>query len=87
MRDFFVTIPDRIKVFVYALLGRVDAFLLRLVDRFLKKRGEERVSALLSFDQLPILYDFDALPYLRGDFEADSTSFTENLAYTGEDVV
>jgi hypothetical protein len=87
MRDFFVTIPDRIKVFVYALLGRIDTLLLRFVDRFLKKWGEERVSTLLSFDQLPILYDFDALPYLRGDFEADFTSFTENLAHIGGDVV
>jgi hypothetical protein len=87
MRDFFVTIPDRIKVFVYALLDRIDAFLLRQIDRFLQKRGEERVSALLSFDELPVLYDFDALPYLRGDFEADFTSFTGNLALKGEDVV
>lgn len=87
MRDFFVTLPDRIKVLVYALLGRIDAFLLRLVDRFLEKRGEERVSALISFEELPILYDFGALPYLHGDFEADFTSYSENLAYTGGDVV
>ena len=87
MRDFLVTIPDRIKVFVYAILGRIDAFLLRQIDRFLQKRGEERVSALLSFEELPILYDFDSLPYLRGDFDADFTSFTENLAHIGGNVV
>lgn len=87
MRDFLVTIPDRIKVFVYALLGRIDAFLLRQIDRFLQKRGEERVSTLFTFEELPILYDFDRLPYLRGDFDADFTSFTENLALAGEDVV
>lgn len=87
MRDFFVTIPDRIRVFVYALLGKIDAFLLHQIDRFLQKRGEERVSALFTFEELPILYDFDQLPYLRGDFDNDFTSFTENLALTGEDVV
>jgi hypothetical protein len=87
MRDFVVTIPDRIKVFFYAFLGRIDAFLLRQIDRFLQRRGEERVSMLYTFEDLPVLYDFDRLPYLRGDFDADFTSFTENLALTGEDVV
>ncbi|MBK7107501.1 MAG: hypothetical protein IPH62_19715 [Ignavibacteriae bacterium] len=87
MRDFFVTIPDRIKILVYAILGRIDAFLLRQIDRFLQKRGEERVSTLFTFEELPILYDFDRLPYLRGDFDADFMSFTENLALAGEDVV
>jgi hypothetical protein len=90
MRDFIVTVPDRIKVFVYGILGRIDAFLLRQIDRFLQRRGEERVSTLYTFDELPILYDFASLPYLRGDFDSDLeriTSFTENLALTGGDVV
>ena len=87
MRDFIITIPDRIKIFAYKVFGRIDAFLLRQIDRFLQKRGEERVSVLLTFDELPILYDFDRLPYLRGNFDTDFTSFTENLAHTGGDVV
>lgn len=87
MRDFIVTVPDRLKVGWYRLSARVNALLLRLVDRFLQKRGEERVSALISFEDLPVLYDFGDLPYLRGDFGADFTNRTENLALMGEVVV
>ena len=34
-----------------------EAALLRLIDRFLARRDEERAAKLLNFDELPVLYD------------------------------
>lgn len=58
MRDFVVTLPDRFKVWQFSLRTWLDALALRLVDKYLASREEERTSKLLEFDELPVLYDF-----------------------------
>ena len=58
MRDLIITLPDRLKAWWLGLHTWFDALALRLVDKYLASREEERTSKLLEFDELPVLYDF-----------------------------
>lgn len=87
MRDYFITIPDRIGVLYYDFLAKINAILVKLVDKYLKSRNETRVSELLEFDELPILYNFDDLPFLRGNFDDEFINLRENLVNEREDMV
>ena len=57
VRDLLVTFPERLRAARRALTARLEAVLLRLIDRFLARRDEERAAKLLNFDELPVLYD------------------------------
>ena len=63
--DLLVTTPDRLKTAWRMLQVRVEAALLRLIDRYLARRDEERTPRLLEFDELPILYDEADFPVVR----------------------
>lgn len=59
VRDLIITTSDRLKVAWRALLARLEALALRLIDRYLARRDEERSPKLLAFDELPVLWDED----------------------------
>ena len=62
VRDLLVTFPERLQAAHRALTARLEAALLRLIDRFLARRDEERAAKLLNFDELPVLYDETDFP-------------------------
>jgi hypothetical protein len=64
MRNLFFTLPDRLKLAWRAARGWWHALFLRWIDRFLARRGEERVPILLDFEDLPVLYDEADIPAL-----------------------
>ena len=55
VRDLLATFPERLRAARRALTARLEAALLRLIDRFLARRDEERAAKLLDFDELPVL--------------------------------
>ena len=72
MRDFAITLPDRFKVWWLSLRAWLDALALRLVDKYLASREEERTPRLLDFDEIPTLYDFANFTVVPGDINLDS---------------
>lgn len=62
-RSVGVTLPDRLKLAWHMLLAWLETFELRLIDRRLARRGEERTPKLLAFDEIPALYDLADFPF------------------------
>ena len=56
MRTWWITAPERIKLAWRALREWIAGALLRLVDRYLAERGEERTNVPVEFYEIPVLY-------------------------------
>lgn len=72
MRDLIVTLPDRFKVWWFRLRAWINALALRLVDKYLASREEERTPRPLNFEEIPTLYDFSNFTIVPGDYDLDS---------------
>lgn len=79
LRNFFLVLPDQIKIMWYRLKAWLNALALRSVDRYLAQRNEHRVPSIVKFEELPIiysrdnflvLYDRDSFPGIA-DFDDD----------------
>jgi hypothetical protein len=57
MRECLVTLPEHVKILRWRLRSRLERAVLRLVDRYLAGRGEERTVVLLDFEEIPVLFD------------------------------
>ena len=68
LRELFITLPDWLKLARFRLIDRLDTFVLRLIDRYLLRRDEERTRLLLPFEELPVLYDEDEFPIIDDGF-------------------
>jgi len=79
MRDFLTMLPDRVKVARYRFLSWIEKLWLRIIDKYLAERKEERVWQVLDFDDLPVLFD-------EADFQDVSTWSPKSVRYWGPDV-
>lgn len=68
VRELIVTLPDRLKLAWRVILAWLEATELRLIDKRLARRNEERTPQLLAFDELPVLYDAEKFPLVDDVF-------------------
>ena len=85
LRELLVTLPDRLKLAWRMLLARLEMAELRLIDRRLVQRGEERQPKLLAFEEIPTLYDetdvfeiTDAVAGWRGHFGLEALDYRDS---------
>ena len=67
VRELIVTLPDRLKLAWRVFLAWLEVIELRLIDRRLTRRSEERQPKLLAFDEIPTLYDETDFPLVTDD--------------------
>lgn len=69
-----ILISEYLKLAKRRFLDWLDRFEVRLIDKRLRSRGEERAVTLVDFDDLPVLYDLEDITTLPfwGDWEQDS---------------
>lgn len=56
IRDFVITLPDRIKLLRYRLHRRLHLIIISLIDRYLDRIGERRVSQLIAVEEMPVMF-------------------------------
>lgn len=71
MRDFFVTFSTRVRVLRWRLGRWADNLILRVIDAYLERRGEQRAMIVPTFEELDVLYEYDKLPVMYRDHEFD----------------
>ena len=71
MRDWLITLPDRLKIMGYRLRAWKDAAVLRFIDKYLADRQEERTTVVPDFDDLPVLFDYADFTVVDGYFDVD----------------
>lgn len=66
LREWWIILPDRLKMLSWRLSYGLHANILRLIDRYLEKRGEQRV-VVMDFDDIPIMWEQDDFRTLVDD--------------------
>jgi hypothetical protein len=71
MRGFVIITKAKFRHFWWQLKWWINGQILRVVDVYLERRGEERAMIVPEFEELDVLYEYDKLPVMYRDFEFD----------------